>query len=37
MFSVATVMQQIMPELNDDLSEEDKIESITKIVLRLNE
>jgi hypothetical protein len=35
MFKVATVVQQIMTELNWAVSEEDKIAPITKIVLNL--
>jgi hypothetical protein len=35
MFKVATVVQQIMTELNGAVSEEDKIVAITKIVLNL--
>jgi hypothetical protein len=35
MFKVATVVQQIMTELNGAVSEEDKIVAITKIVLSL--
>jgi hypothetical protein len=34
MFSVATVVQQIMTELNDAVSEEEKIVAITKIVIQ---
>jgi hypothetical protein len=35
MFKVATVVQQIMTELNSAVSEEEKIVAITKIVLNL--
>jgi hypothetical protein len=35
MFKVATVVQQIMTELNGAVSEEGKIVAITKIVLNL--
>jgi hypothetical protein len=34
-FRVATVVQQIMTELNDTVSEEDKIVAITKVVLKI--
>jgi hypothetical protein len=35
MFKVATVVQQIMTELSEAASEEDKIVSINKIVINL--
>jgi hypothetical protein len=35
MLKVVTVVQQIMTEFNGDVSEEDKIVAITKIVLNL--
>jgi hypothetical protein len=35
MFKVASAVQQIMTELNDAVSEEEKIVVITKIVLNL--
>jgi hypothetical protein len=35
MFKVASVVQQIMTGLNDAVSEEDKIITITKIVMKL--
>jgi hypothetical protein len=35
MFKVATAVQQTMTELNGFMSEENKIVSITKIVLKL--
>jgi hypothetical protein len=34
MFKVATLVQQIMTELNGAVSEEDKIVAITEIVLK---
>jgi len=35
MFEVATIVQQIMTELNGPVTEEQKIVAITKIVLNL--
>jgi hypothetical protein len=34
MFKVATIVQQIMTRLNEAVSEEDKIITITKIVMK---